>query len=118
MTNCTRTTLGFPALKRRKIEANFAGGDVSSNGGVLLLREINRRLGLLKAVDQVLPDPRDPRYTDHIVGLAKNNGLLKAIADVQVSTAETYEHQQPVRLFKELRYAAGTWSRSRKNYLT
>ena len=65
MTNCTRTTLDFPALKRRKIEANFTGGDVSSDGGVLLLREIDRRLGLLKAVDGVLPDPGDPRYVEH-----------------------------------------------------
>lgn len=65
MTNCTSTSINFPALKRRKIEANFNGGDVSSDGGVLLLREIDRRLGLLKAVDEVLPDPRDPRYVEH-----------------------------------------------------
>ena len=65
MSNCTRTPINFPALKRRTIEANFTGGDVTSDGGVLLLREIDRRLRLLNAVDQVLPDPRNPRYMEH-----------------------------------------------------
>jgi hypothetical protein len=32
---------------------------------VLLLREIDKRLGLLEAVDAVIPDPRDPRYIEH-----------------------------------------------------
>lgn len=46
MTNCTQTRFDFPALKRRKIEAEFSGGDVTSDGGVLLLREMDRRLRL------------------------------------------------------------------------
>jgi len=35
----------FPGLGRRKIEANFAGGQVSSDGGVMLLRQVDRWLG-------------------------------------------------------------------------
>jgi len=65
MPNCTQKEFGFPSFDRRKIEANFAGGDVSSDGGVLLLREADRRLGLLKALDAALPDPRDPLYITH-----------------------------------------------------
>ena len=65
MPNCTQKDFGFPSFDRRKIEANFAGGDVSSDGGLLLLREADRRVGLLKALDAVLPDPRDPRYITH-----------------------------------------------------
>jgi hypothetical protein len=65
MPNCTQKEFGFPSFDRRKIEANFAGGDVSSDGGLLLLREADRRLGLLKALDAVLPDPRDPLYITH-----------------------------------------------------
>ncbi len=65
MTNCTQTAFDFPALKRRKVQAEFSGGDITSDGGVLLLREIDRRLGLLEAVDAVIPDPRDPRYIEH-----------------------------------------------------
>ena len=52
MTDCTNKPIAFPALKRRRIEAAFTGGAITSNAGALLLREIDRRLGLLKAVDR------------------------------------------------------------------
>jgi len=65
MPNCTQPELTFPSFDRRKIEANFAGGEVSSDGGVLLLREADRRLGLVAALDAVLHDPRDPLYVVH-----------------------------------------------------
>lgn len=65
MPKCAQTELTFPSFDRRKIEANFAGGEVSSDGGVLLLRQADRRLGLVKALDAVLPDPRDPLLITH-----------------------------------------------------
>ena len=43
MPNCTTPQLTFPSFDRRKIEANFDGGDVSSDGGIVLLREVDRR---------------------------------------------------------------------------
>ena len=65
MPNCTQQCFEFPALKRRKIEVEFSGGDITSDAGVLLLRETDRRLGLLKSVDQVLHDPRDQDQIKH-----------------------------------------------------
>ena len=65
MPNCTQKEFGFPSFDRRKIEANFEGGDVSSDGGVMLLREADRRLGLTEALDGVLVDPRDPDLISH-----------------------------------------------------
>jgi hypothetical protein len=65
VTNCTQTSFEFPPLKRRKVQAEFTGGDITSDGGVLLLRQIDSRLGLLNAVDTVIADPRDPRYIEH-----------------------------------------------------
>jgi hypothetical protein len=65
VTDCTQTAFDFPALKRRKVQAEFSGGDITSDGGVLLLREIDRRLGLLEAVVAAIPDTRDPRYIEH-----------------------------------------------------
>ena len=46
MTNRTQKSFEFPAVKRRKVEVEFSGGDITSDGGVLLLREVDRRLGL------------------------------------------------------------------------
>jgi DDE family transposase len=65
MPKCTQAELSFPSFDRRKIEASFEGGDVSSDGGVLLLREADRRLGLVEAFDAVLPDPRHPLFIEH-----------------------------------------------------
>ena len=65
MTDCTQELFQFPSFDRRKIEASFTGGDVSSDGGVLLLRQADRRLGLVAALDAVLPDPRNPHFIIH-----------------------------------------------------
>lgn len=65
MTECTSEGFDFPPLKRRRIEARFSGGDITSDGGLLLLRQADRRLGLLEAVSAKLPDARDPRYVKH-----------------------------------------------------
>jgi len=65
VTNCNQTVFKFPAFKRRKVQAEFTGGDITSDGGALLLRQIDRRLGLMKAVDAVIPDPRNPDYITH-----------------------------------------------------
>lgn len=58
MTNCTQESFKFPPLKRRQVEVNFQGGDITSDGGVLLLRQVDHRLGLSKAVARALVDPR------------------------------------------------------------
>lgn len=65
MPDCTSKRIEFEPFKRRRIEANFDGGDVSSDGGVLLLRKLERRLGLLDAVARALADPRDPERVTH-----------------------------------------------------
>lgn len=65
MPDCNDELFVFPSFDRRKIEASFQGGDVSSDGGVMLLREADRRLGLSKALDAALPDPRDPELITH-----------------------------------------------------
>lgn len=65
MPNCTGQPMLFGRLGRCEIEANFAGGALSSDGGLMLLRQVDRRLGLSKAVAEVLHDPRDPERITH-----------------------------------------------------
>lgn len=65
MTNCKTLSLQFPACKSRKVELNFEGGDVSSDGGILLLKEIDQQLGLLSKASACLPDPRDQSRIHH-----------------------------------------------------
>lgn len=65
MPNCTEETDLFGALGRRRIEVGFDGGEVSSDAGLLLLRQVERKLGLLKAAARVLPDRRNPQLVLH-----------------------------------------------------
>lgn len=58
-------SLRFASLGSRKIEADFAGGRITSDSGVLLLREIERRTGLIDALNNALPAPRDPARIEH-----------------------------------------------------
>jgi hypothetical protein len=55
----------FSPVQRRKVEVDFSGGDVTSDGGILLLSEVDRHLGLTKAIDKVIPDPRNPELIVH-----------------------------------------------------
>lgn len=65
MANCTLSSIYFSSLKRKKIETKFSGGDVTSDGGVLLLRETDRKLGLVKQLSALIPDPRNQDKITH-----------------------------------------------------
>jgi hypothetical protein len=65
VTNCTSETIRFPACRKRRVEAGFDGGDVTSNGGVLLLRQADRFLGLAGSVARGLADGRQPGKVRH-----------------------------------------------------
>jgi hypothetical protein len=65
MTECDQRLLQFPSLKRRKVEAQFNGGEVSSDGGLLLLRQVDRRLGLTEKLAALLPEARAAEKIEH-----------------------------------------------------
>ncbi|MFN7484840.1 MAG: transposase, partial [Betaproteobacteria bacterium] len=58
MPKCTDAKIELGRFGRRLIEADFSGGDLSSDGGLLLLRQIDQHLGLSRAAAAVIPDPR------------------------------------------------------------
>ena len=65
MTECTPTPLTFSSLAGRRLHADFSGGALTTDAGMLLLRQADKRLGLLDALDRCLPDPRDPDSITH-----------------------------------------------------
>jgi len=65
MTDCTTEPLLFASLKRQKIQADFRGGPLTSDGGALLLREEDRALGLIDAINACIVDPRNPFFIAH-----------------------------------------------------
>lgn len=65
MPKCTDERVEFGRVGRRVIEAAFDGGDIVSDGGVLLLRQVDRRLGLTQAAAAVFNDPRRTASVKH-----------------------------------------------------
>ena len=65
MTECNSQSIDFARVGGRRVVADFNGGRLTTDAGVLLLREVDRQIGLIDAVNDCLPDPRDPRYIIH-----------------------------------------------------
>src|SRR5229473_3428712 len=57
----------FPAVRRKKITAAFDGGRISSDGGVMLLAQADRRLGIAERLARAIPDGRDPDRVTHLL---------------------------------------------------
>ena len=64
-TECTPVQMEFKGLGRRKVQAAFDGGHVSSDGGALLLREADLRFDLCRRFAQCFTDYRDQRFVEH-----------------------------------------------------
>jgi len=65
MTECHGQKLFFSPLGRKQVGADFSGGTLTSDAGGLLLREAERRLGLVESLARCLEDPRDPAKVRH-----------------------------------------------------
>jgi hypothetical protein len=111
MTHCNARPSPFSSLGRRKIHADFKGGRLTSDAGVILLREVDRRIGLIDAINACIPDPRDPDLIIHeqrtllaqrILGIAmgyedlNDHAGLRQDPLLQVVTERGIDPEQPL----------------------
>jgi len=66
-TDCRAAQLTFQGLGGRQVVARFDGGRITSDAGVLLLREVAERSGLLRRFAQCFTDYRAPELIEHTV---------------------------------------------------
>ena len=64
-TDCKSQPLLFQDLGPRQVVADFSGGTLSSDGGVLFLRQVDRGLGLSRGLAGCFYDLRDPTFVVH-----------------------------------------------------
>ena len=57
----------LPAVARKKVSAAFDGGRITSDGGVMLLAQAERRLGIAEQLARVIPDERDADRVTHLL---------------------------------------------------
>jgi len=67
MTECNQLSFGFHVPGRRRGIARFNGGTISSDGGGLLLSEVERRTGILRRFADCFTDHRDGDRIEHRV---------------------------------------------------
>lgn len=67
MPKCTDETVEFGRVGRRVVQAAFDGGDIVSDGGVLLLKQVDERIGLTRAAALALGDDRRSASVQHSV---------------------------------------------------
>ncbi len=65
MESTSQTTLQFSPIAHKSVEAAFDGGAITSDAGVLLLRETDRQIGLIDSLVEAIRDTRDSRYVRH-----------------------------------------------------
>ncbi len=98
MTNCTLNR----KVKKRSLHINFDGGNISSIGGIELLRAADDRLDLCKDASKLLPDPRDSSSTTH-----QWDALFRQrIYTIAAGFPDLNDHQQ-LRLDAALQSAVG-----------
>lgn len=66
-TQCIQEQMAFQQLGRREVIGRFDGGKISSDAGGLLLREVEKRFGILKRLSDCFRDYRNPQRTEHDV---------------------------------------------------
>jgi hypothetical protein len=66
-TDCIQHEFEFQGLGKRRVEGKFDGGSITSDGGSLLLREVDTHLGILKQFSRCFTDYRDPATIEHSV---------------------------------------------------
>src|SRR3954462_6747330 len=67
MTECSQTEFEFQGLFSREIIGRFDGGQITSDGGSLLLREVERRTGILRRLAGCFTDHRAVNRIEHSV---------------------------------------------------
>ncbi len=102
MTECITKAIEFSRIDRRQVTADFLGGRLTSDAGILLLREVDREIGLLDAINAAIPDPRDPAAITH----DQRTMLAQRIFSIALGY-EDLNDQQTMRTDAALQVAAG-----------
>jgi hypothetical protein len=65
MTDAIPLPFDLPSVHRKKLTVDFEGGNQSSDAGLLLLRQAERKLGVCRRIADAMPDRRDGNRIRH-----------------------------------------------------
>jgi hypothetical protein len=85
VTECKQGSFRFQDVGGRKVEVDFNGGHLSSDGGAVFLREVEKRCGLVAKLARCFDDHRDQLFVEHSVEALlgqRINGLVLGYEDL------------------------------------
>ena len=75
-TQCSERKLMLHAVDSREVVGRFDGGEITSDAGGVLLREVEERTRVLSRMSECFEDHRDPERIEHTVeSLVKQRGM-------------------------------------------
>ena len=102
MTECRGTRGIFPACKSRRVQADFDGGDITSDGGGLLVRQADRKLRLTATAAAALSDPRRQKSCEHrLLALLRQRVYALALGYEDLNDHEALRHDPAFQTFVE-----------------
>lgn len=105
---CTPEQSEFHDLGRRDVVGRFDGGNISSDGGGLFLREVEKRTHILKRLSECFRDYRDPELIEHTVeSLIKQRVLALALGYEDLNDHDALRHDALLALLVEKRDPTG-----------
>jgi hypothetical protein len=90
MTECTQDSFEFEAHFSRQVTASFDGGTLTTDGGALLLRQADKRIGLLKRLAGCFTDCRRADRVEHPLG----EMLAQRIYGLALGYEDLNDHEQ------------------------
>ncbi len=99
-TPTTNSVLRLREVQNTPVLLDFEGGQLTSDAGLLLLREVDQQLGLVDALANVIPDTRDARYVDY----STKELLLQRIGQIisgyeDANDCDTLRHDPIFKMF-------------------
>jgi len=95
----SQSEMPFPLLTRKSVHVDFTGGALSSDGGLLLLAHLDRRLGLTQAVAAACRDPRRQKSVQHsYLDLIRQRVYQIAAGYEDANDATTLRHDPALKL--------------------
>ena len=90
MTECNQSQFPFEVHFSRQVVAEFSGQQMTTEGGALLLRAADRKIGLLRRVAQCFRDGRDPERIEHEL----NQMLAQRIYGLALGYEDLNDHEE------------------------
>ena len=102
MTSCCIPQLSFSFYRHRPIRADFSGGQISSDAGLLPLRAFDHRYGLTRGLAQRVCDPREEERVRHSVSSLFRQRLYQIIAGYEdANDADRLRHDPAFQILAD-----------------